>query len=58
LTLIAIHVAAAVFAELQEGGGIISAMFTGRKISARAPVDAAQITAATVQSREEPPHRS
>jgi cytochrome b len=58
LTLIAIHVAAAVFAEFQEGGSIISAMFTGRKISARAPVDAAQISAATVQSREEPPHRS
>jgi cytochrome b len=40
LALIAIHVAAAVFAELREGGGVISAMFTGRKVSAREPVDA------------------
>lgn len=39
LVLIAIHVAAAVYSELKEGGGIISAMFTGRKVSAREPVD-------------------
>jgi len=39
LVLIAIHVAAAVYSELKEGGGIISAMFTGHKVSARTPVD-------------------
>jgi cytochrome b len=39
LALIAIHIAGAVFSELTEGGTIISAMFTGRKISARKPVD-------------------
>lgn len=39
LALIAIHIAAAVLAELKEGGTIISAMFTGRKISAREPAD-------------------
>jgi Ni/Fe-hydrogenase 1 B-type cytochrome subunit len=39
LALIAIHIAAAVFAEIREGGSIISAMFTGRKVSARQPVD-------------------
>lgn len=46
LALIAVHIAAAVFAELREGGSIISAMFTGRKISARAPVDADTAAAA------------
>jgi cytochrome b len=40
LTLIVVHVAAAVFAELKEGT-VISAMFTGRKILHREPVDAA-----------------
>jgi len=40
VTLIAVHVAAAVFAELKEGT-IISAMFTGRKILDREPVDVA-----------------
>ncbi|HET8699914.1 MAG TPA: cytochrome b/b6 domain-containing protein [Gammaproteobacteria bacterium] len=40
ITLIAIHVAAAVIAELKEGGAIISSMFTGRKIHARRPEDA------------------
>jgi len=39
VALIAIHVAAAVFAELREGGSVVSAMFTGRKVSAREPVD-------------------
>jgi Ni/Fe-hydrogenase 1 B-type cytochrome subunit len=39
LALIALHIAAAVVAELREGGSIISAMFTGRKVSAREPVD-------------------
>jgi len=40
LALIAIHIASAVIAELKEGGAIISAMFTGRKIHTREPVDA------------------
>jgi cytochrome b len=48
LTLIAIHVAAAVVSELKEGGGVISAMFTGRKVSAREPAD--------LESRRPPPH--
>ena len=39
LALIAIHVAAAVFAELREGGSVVSAMFTGRKILKRNPPD-------------------
>lgn len=39
LALIAIHITAAVVAELKEGGTIISAMFTGRKVSDREPVD-------------------
>jgi cytochrome b len=40
LALIAIHIASAVIAELKEGGTLISAMFTGRKIHGREPVDA------------------
>jgi len=39
LALIAIHIAAAVIAEVREGGSIISAMFTGRKIHDGAPTD-------------------
>lgn len=39
LALIAIHIAAAVVAEFREGGTIISAMFTGRKLHDRPPVD-------------------
>ena len=39
LALIAIHVAAAIFAEIREGGTIISAMFTGRKIYDGEPAD-------------------
>lgn len=42
LALIAIHIAAAVIAEIKEGGTIISAMFTGRKIHGREPVDASE----------------
>lgn len=38
IALVVIHVAAAVFAELKEGT-VISAMFTGRKILHRVPVD-------------------
>ncbi len=41
--LVALHVAAAVFAELK-GGAIVSAMFTGRKIFDRLPVDVADPT--------------
>jgi hypothetical protein len=39
LTLIAIHIAAAVVAEFREGGTVISAMFTGCKIHDGVPVD-------------------
>lgn len=39
LLLIAIHIAGAVVTELREGGGIISAMFTGRKVLDRKPAD-------------------
>jgi cytochrome b len=39
ITLVTIHVAAAVLAELREGGGLISAMFTGRKVFDRVPAD-------------------
>jgi hypothetical protein len=46
LALIAFHIAAAVFAELKEGGAVISAMFTGRKLSAREPVDTEHVGAA------------
>jgi hypothetical protein len=44
LALIAIHIASAVIAELREGGTIISAMFTGRKIHRCEPVDATEAT--------------
>ena len=39
LAMIAIHVTAAVIIEVKEGGGIISAMFTGRKVHREPPVD-------------------
>ena len=39
LGLIAIHIVAAILAELKEGGAIISAMFTGRKIHDGEPTD-------------------
>jgi cytochrome b len=39
IVLIAIHIAAAVVAEFREGGAIISAMFTGRKVHGERPVD-------------------
>jgi len=38
LTLIGIHIAAAVVTEFREGGAVISAMFTGRKILSDVPV--------------------
>ncbi|ODS01429.1 cytochrome B [Methyloceanibacter superfactus] len=39
LVLIVIHIGGVVVTELREGGGIVSAMFTGRKIHDRTPVD-------------------
>src|SRR5690606_31110210 len=39
LVLIVIHVAAAVVTEFREGGNVISAMFTGRKVHEETPVD-------------------
>jgi len=39
LALILIHIAGAVATELREGGGIISALFTGRKVLDRKPAD-------------------
>jgi Ni/Fe-hydrogenase 1 B-type cytochrome subunit len=39
ITAIVIHVAAVIITELREGGSIISAMFTGRKIISGRPVD-------------------
>lgn len=41
LTVITLHIAGVVFAELKEGGGLITAMFTGRKVFDRPPVDTA-----------------
>jgi cytochrome b len=38
-TLVVLHVAAVVVTEGKEGGGIVSAMFTGRKILSRRPAD-------------------
>jgi Ni/Fe-hydrogenase 1 B-type cytochrome subunit len=40
LLMIALHIVGAIVTELREGGGIISAMFTGRKILSRKPQDA------------------
>jgi cytochrome b len=39
LVVVVLHVAAVVVTEVREGGNIISAMFTGRKIFGRPPVD-------------------
>jgi Ni/Fe-hydrogenase 1 B-type cytochrome subunit len=39
LVVVVLHVAAVIITELREGGGIISAMFTGRKVLGRHPVD-------------------
>jgi cytochrome b len=39
IAMIVIHIAAAVFVEIKEGGAVISAMFTGRKIHRDEPVD-------------------
>lgn len=40
LGLIVAHIVAVAITEIREGGGIISAMFTGRKVSANPPQDA------------------
>jgi cytochrome b len=45
VTLAVLHIAAAVFGEIREGGALISAMFTGRKAFDRIPVDLARTTA-------------
>jgi Ni/Fe-hydrogenase 1 B-type cytochrome subunit len=39
VVVVVVHVAAVIITELKEGGSIISAMFTGRKIISRRPVD-------------------
>jgi cytochrome b len=39
ITMIVIHIAAAVIVEFKEGGAIVSSMFTGRKIHVRLPED-------------------
>ena len=40
LAMVVIHIAAVVITELREGGSLVSAMFTGRKIMAGKPEDA------------------
>jgi cytochrome b len=37
--LVVLHIAAVVVTEIKEGGSIVSAMFTGRKILSRPPAD-------------------
>jgi cytochrome b len=39
ITMVVIHIAAAVIVEFKEGGAIVSSMFTGRKIHTRLPED-------------------
>jgi cytochrome b len=39
LVLIVIHIAGVIATELREGGGLVSAMFTGRKVLDQKPVD-------------------
>lgn len=39
LILVLLHVTAVVVTEIREGGGLVSAMFTGRKVFDRRPVD-------------------
>ncbi len=41
LVVVVMHVAAVIITEIHEGGSLVSAMFTGRKIIAGAPLDAA-----------------
>ena len=40
LAMIILHISSVILKEVRQGGGIISAMFSGRKVLARAPVDA------------------
>lgn len=42
LALIALHVVAAIIVDIKEGGAIISAMFTGRKVHKDRPADSAE----------------
>jgi len=42
--LVVLHVAVVVVTEVRQGGGIVSAMFTGRKVLAAAPADAGERT--------------
>jgi cytochrome b len=39
VVVVVMHVAAVIITELKEGGSIISAMFTGRKIMSGRPID-------------------
>jgi len=39
LVLIVIHIAGVIATELREGGSLVSAMFTGRKVLDQKPVD-------------------
>ena len=39
LVLVLIHIAGVLYTEIREGGAIVSAMFTGRKLLDRRPVD-------------------
>ncbi len=39
MAIILLHIFSVVRAEVKEGGGIISAMFTGNKVTDKTPVD-------------------
>ncbi len=39
VAMVVIHIAAVVVAEVREGGGLVSAMFTGKKVLRGTPVD-------------------
>ena len=53
--MIVVHIAAVVITEAREGGTLISAMFTGRKIVAGVPLDLEdQRAAKSVQDRPQP----
>jgi cytochrome b len=43
LVTIVIHIAGVVVTELREGGAIVSAMFTGRKVIDREPADSPRL---------------
>ena len=42
LVVVVMHVAAVIITEVHEGGTLVSAMFTGRKIIAGTPLDGAE----------------